>query len=56
MSHKVMITWELRMTGTGKVHKLTRRHQFADDVLADVHPDWRENKDASKADAARAPR
>jgi hypothetical protein len=44
MSHKVIITWERPMTGTGKGHKLTRRQQFA------------ENQDASKADAARAPR
>jgi hypothetical protein len=44
------------MTGTGKVHKLRRRQPFADEPLPDVHPAWRENKDASKADAARAPR
>ena len=56
MSYEIMITWELPMTGTGKVHKLARRHQIADDVLADVHPAWCENQDASKADAARAPR
>jgi hypothetical protein len=36
------------MTGSGKIHKLTLRQSFADDVLPDVHPAWHQDKRASK--------
>jgi acyl-CoA synthetase (AMP-forming)/AMP-acid ligase II len=45
---------QMPMTGTGKVHKLTLRQQFADYTLPDVDATWRNN--ASQADASRAPR
>jgi 3-(methylthio)propionyl---CoA ligase len=43
---------QMPMTGTGKIHKLTLRQQFADYTLPDVDPSWREDK--GKADASRA--
>jgi 3-(methylthio)propionyl---CoA ligase len=46
---------EMPMTGTGKIHKLTLRRQFADYVSGDVDPAWRQDKDASMADESRAP-
>jgi 3-(methylthio)propionyl---CoA ligase len=45
---------QMPMTGTGKIHKLTLRRQFADYTLPDSDPSWREDKDASNADASRA--
>jgi non-ribosomal peptide synthetase component E (peptide arylation enzyme) len=45
---------QMPMTGTGKIHKLTLRRRFADYTLPDSDPSWREDQDASKADASRA--
>jgi acyl-CoA synthetase (AMP-forming)/AMP-acid ligase II len=45
---------QMPMTGTGKIHKLALRRQFADYTWPDVDPAWRQHKDASQADASRA--
>jgi len=47
---------QMPMTGTGKVHKLTLRRQFADYVLSDVDPAGPKDEDATAADGSRAPR
>lgn len=46
---------QMPMTGTGKVHKLTLRRQFADSVLGDLDAAGRKDEPVNAADRSRAP-